>query len=140
MFKYFLISVVSLLLIGCGKGTGTVEDIDGNVYNTVRIGDQVWTVENLRVTRFNDGTPIPHITDDNQWGNLSTPAYCFYDNSSANGDKYGALYNWHAVNTGKLAPYGWRVPTYDDWKILRNYLTNNGYNWDGSNSGVSSNR
>jgi uncharacterized protein (TIGR02145 family) len=114
--------------------TGSVTDIDGNVYQTVKIGNQVWTVENLRTTKYNDGTPIPLVTDKTAWKNLHTPGYCYYNNTS-NADsirKYGALYNWYAVDTKKLAPKGWHVPTYAEWTILENYLIANGYNWDGT--------
>src|ERR1035441_4507351 len=93
---------------------GTVTDIDGNVYQTVKIGNQIWTVENLRVTRFNDGTAIPLDTStatwDSIWNNgLTIPAYCYYNNMTNTDSikKWGALYNWYAVNTGKLAPKGW---------------------------------
>ena len=107
----------------------TVTDIDGNVYTTVKIGNQIWTVENLRTTKYNDGTPILHVIDDAEWSKLKTGAYCYYMNDDSN-MKYGALYNWFAVETEKLAPEGWRVPTYEDWDVLRDYLIANGYNWD----------
>jgi hypothetical protein len=93
------------------QDAGTVTDIDGNVYQAVKIGNQVWTVENLRTTRYNDGTAIPYVTDNSAWANLTTPGYCYYFNdSTANADKYGVLYNWYTVNTGKLSPAGWHVP------------------------------
>jgi uncharacterized protein (TIGR02145 family) len=114
--------------------TGTVTDIDGNVYHTVKIDNQEWTVEDLRVTKFNDGSAIPHVTDDAGWAGLSTPGYCYYDNTTDTDDikKFGALYNWHTVNTEKLVPAGWHVPTDAEWKTLENYLVLNGYNWDGT--------
>ena len=115
----------------------TVVDIDGNVYQAVQIGNQVWMAENLRTTKYNNGTEIPHVTDNAEWGNLSTAAYCYYNNTS-NADiikKYGALYNWHVVNTKKLAPSGWHVSDTTDWNILKFYLIANGYNWDGTTSG-----
>lgn len=110
----------------------TVKDADGNVYNTVKIGNQVWTVENLKTTKYNDGTPIPNVTDNAEWKSLKTGVYCNYDNLESNAEIYGRLYNWHTVNTGKLAPAGWHVPTDDDWTILENYLIANGYNYDGT--------
>ena len=113
---------------------GTVTDTDGNVYQTVRIGTQVWTVENLRVTKYNDGTAIPFDTSSITWGNLSTPAYCYYNNTT-NADsikKYGALYNWYSVNTKKLAPAGWHVPTDSEWEVMQSYLVMHGYNYDGT--------
>ena len=85
----------------------TVTDIDGNVYQTVKIGTQTWMVENLKTTKFNDGTSIPNITDSLAWWALSTPGYCFYNNDTANKSIYGALYNWYTVKTDKLAPTGW---------------------------------
>jgi uncharacterized protein (TIGR02145 family) len=114
-----------------------VTDIDDNFYPAVTIGNQVWTSENLRTTQYNDGTPIPQVRDTYVWTNLSTPGYCWYDNSinAAKQEKWGALYNWYAVNTGKLAPTGWHVPTDADWTVLEEYLIANEYNWDGSTSG-----
>jgi uncharacterized protein (TIGR02145 family) len=114
-------------------------DVNENVYQTVRIGGQVWMAENLRVTRYNDGTAITKITDSAAWCNifnnsLTTPAYCFYNNTS-NADsikKYGALYNWYTVNTKKLAPTGWHVPTDSEWEVMQSYLVMHGYSYDGT--------
>jgi len=101
----------------------TVMDIDGNVYNTVTIGTQVWMKENLKVTQFNNNIPIPNITENIDWADLSTAAYCNYDNMPANADIYGRLYNWFAVNsTHKLCPTGWHVPSAGEWNILLKYL------------------
>jgi uncharacterized protein (TIGR02145 family)/uncharacterized repeat protein (TIGR02543 family) len=107
-------------------GDGIIMDIDGNVYHTVKIGNQVWTIENIRTTRYNDGKKIPNVTDSLAWSKLSTPGYCFNNNntSASEMEKWGALYNWYAVNMGKLAPEGWHVPTDADWDTLVNYLTN----------------
>ena len=102
--------------------SGTVTDTDGNVYHTVTIGTQVWMVEDLKTTKFNDGTNIPNVTDNTAWLNTATPAYCFYNNDIANKEIYGALYNMHTVNTGKLCPTGWHVPTDAEWTILTNFL------------------
>jgi uncharacterized protein (TIGR02145 family) len=103
--------------------TGTVTDIDGNVYNTITIGTQVWMSQNLKTTRLNDGTAITQLPDTAKWGYHLAPAYCWYNNdSSTYGNIYGALYNWYAVNTGKLAPTGWHVPTDTDWNVLITYL------------------
>jgi uncharacterized protein (TIGR02145 family) len=115
----------------------TISDIDGNKYHIVKIGTQTWTVEDLRTTKYNDGTPIPLVTDDTAWKYTTSDAYCSYKNitSSDTIRKYGLLYNWYAVNTGKLAPKGWHVPSMDDWNLLQNYLINNGYNWDGTTQG-----
>ncbi len=97
---------------------GAVTDKDGNVYHTVTIGTQVWMVENLKTTKYNDGSAIPLVTDITGWDTLSTPGYCWYNNDSANKITYGAIYNWHTVNTGKLAPTGWHIPTYAEWSTL----------------------
>jgi len=115
----------------------TVKDADGNVYQTVKIGNQEWTMENLRTTKYNDGTPILNITSQTTWDSCLytlTEAFCHYNNTT-NSDsikKFGALYNWYAVNTGKLAPSGWHVPTDEEWDTLQNYLMENGYSWDGT--------
>jgi len=104
-------------------GISTVKDYEGNVYNTVKIGNQCWLKENLRSTKYNDSTNIPNVTDNGLWPNLITPAYCWYNNDyAAYGSVYGALYNWHTVNTGKLCPIGWHVPSKADWTQLSNYL------------------
>jgi uncharacterized protein (TIGR02145 family) len=127
-------SGITINMIVCAD---TVRDIDGNLYQAVRIGNQVWMAENLRVTRYNDRSVIPKITSHATWDSCYytfTPAYCYYNNTT-NADsikKFGALYNWYAVNTGKLAPAGWHVPTDSEWTVMEKYLVLNGYNWDGT--------
>lgn len=102
-----------------------VTDTDGNVYDTVHIGTQVWLQQNLATTRYNDGTQIPLVTD-NSWYNLTTPAYCwFYNDSTTYKSESGALYNWYTVNTGKLCPVGWHVPTDFEWYTLVKYIDPN---------------
>lgn len=101
----------------------TLSDINGNVYGAVAIGTQIWMTENLKTTRFNDNTLIPNVTENSVWPTLSTPAYCWYQNIESDViKKYGALYNWFAVNTGKLCPAGWHIPSEDDWETLTDYL------------------
>ena len=100
----------------------TVADIDGNVYQTVTIGTQVWMVENLKTTKYNDGSNILNITDNVAWYNLTTPGYCWYNNDAANKYTYGALYNGYTVSTGKLCPVGWHVPSSAEWTTLMTYL------------------
>ena len=100
----------------------TVTDVDGNVYHTVTIGTQVWMVENLKTTKYNDGTAIPLVTSLTVWASLSAPAYCWYNNEATNKSAYGALYNWYTINTGKLCPIGWHVPTKAEWTTLIDYL------------------
>ena len=108
---------------------GTVNDIDGNVYHTVKIGTQTWMIENLKTTHFTDSTAIPMVSDSAAWRNLTTPGCCWYNNdSTTNKNIYGALYNWYAVNSLKLAPKGWHIPTDADWSTLENYVTIYQYN------------
>jgi len=97
-----------------------VTDIDGNVYQTIQIGNQLWMAENLKVTQYRDGTEIPNEIDGPVWNALTTGAYCIYNNNASNEvDTYGALYNWYAVADGRnIAPEGWHVPTDDEWKEL----------------------
>jgi uncharacterized protein (TIGR02145 family) len=103
--------------------TGTVNDIDGNTYQTIGIGGQIWIVENLKTTKFNDGEAIPLVTDNTAWINLTTPGYCWYDNNESDYKAtYGALYNWYTVNTGKLCPPGWHVAHFRDFGNLNSYL------------------
>jgi len=123
-----------------------IRDPDGNVYTAVKIGSQEWTVENWRSTKYADGTPIPNVAEAGEsggktgWSNLTTGAYCWNNNSTdpVEHEKWGALYNWYVVdpkNPKKIAPEGWRVPTNEDWDVLKDYLIANGGNWDGSNEG-----
>lgn len=100
----------------------TVTDIEGNVYKTVTIGTQIWMAENLKTTKYNDGTTIPNVTDNTTWAGLTTGAYCWYNNDIGYKTTYGALYNWFAVNTGKLCPIGWHVPTKNEWSTLIYYF------------------
>jgi len=107
---------------GQAPATGqTISDVDGNIYQIVTIGHQVWMAENLRTTRFNDGTAIKNITiPDEAWANTRHNAYCWYLNNADNKALYGALYNWAAVKTGKLCPEGWHVPYSEEWLALVN--------------------
>jgi uncharacterized protein (TIGR02145 family) len=97
-------------------------DGDGNYYRVVTIGTQTWMAENLKTTRYNDGTNVPFVTDNNVWNSTNTPGYCWYNNEPTFKDSYGALYNWYAVNTGKLCPNGWRVPTIIEWRTMVDFL------------------
>ncbi|MFH0841384.1 MAG: FISUMP domain-containing protein [Bacteroidota bacterium] len=123
----FVFLMISCIKTGAGS-MGQVKDIDGNVYKTVTLGKQEWMAENLKTTRYNDGEMIPLVTDSVTWQNYE-PAFCWYNNDEAVfKDKYGALYNWYAVNTDKLCPAGWHVPDMIEfWMILPDYLENNGY-------------
>ncbi len=98
---------------------GSVTDIDGNIYKTIFIEGKTWMAENLKTTRFNDGTQITWESGFNSWINRDTPAYCWYDNNEIKyKDIYGALYNWFTVNTKKLCPSGWHVPDDSEWYSL----------------------
>jgi len=121
MKRAFLLSSLFMFLFQIQAQT--VTDIEGNVYNTVTIGTQVWMKENLRTTKYNDGTEIPLVADVTAWNNLTTPGYCWYNNDEeTNKNIYGTMYNWLAVNTGKLCPTGWHVPSDAEWTTLINYL------------------
>ena len=111
----------------------TVTDFDGNIYNTITIGTQLWMAENLKTTNYNDGTAIPNVTDNTAWEHLTTGAYSDYNNTPANSTTYGRLYNWYAVdnnaatkvasNGGKnVCPTDWHVPTDAEWTTLTDYL------------------
>jgi len=125
-----LIIIMGLLFLAgfCQKDDdddtpGEITDKDGNVYTSVIIGTQEWMAENLKTTKYNDGTDIPLVTDDHEWIELTTGAYCWYNNDAATyKTPYGALYNWYAVNTGKLCPTGWHIPTDEEWTELTDYL------------------
>lgn len=99
-----------------------IQDIDGNVYHTVTIGTQVWTVENLKTTKYNDGSIIPNVKEQTAWAKKNNPAYCWYNNDLKNKSTYGGLYNWYAVNTGILAPKGWHIATDAEWSTLYDFL------------------
>ena len=111
---------------------------DGNPVPTIVYGTQEWTVENACNTTYRDGTPIPQVTNNDEWHYLTTGAWCYYDNDPTK----GKLYNWYAVegihdndpNTPnkEFAPEGWHVPTHAEWTPLENYLIANGYNYDGT--------
>ena len=122
----------------CGTSTVTY---DGVTYNTVQIGSQCWLKENLRTTKYNDNSSIPEVTDASTWTSTTSGAYCCYDNNPSNCDTYGALYNWYAVNTGKLCPRGWHVPSDAEWCTLENYVEANTdpncnlWEWRGINTG-----
>jgi len=119
-------AILTVLTLSCEKNSEIAEltDIDGNEYKTVVIGTQAWMAENLRTTRLNDGTEIPLVESDTAWSNLKTPGYCWYGNYEAffSLNRYGALYNFHAVSSGKLCPVGWHVPSTDEWYTLLIYL------------------
>jgi uncharacterized protein (TIGR02145 family) len=130
IYPLIIMGVILMIIGSCKKkdsttpepASNTISDIDGNVYHTVKIGTQVWTVENLKTTRYNNGVPIPLVSDSATWSNSTTPAYCWMNNDIGYRPLYGALYNFYVVSTGKLAPAGWHVPTDAEWTILTDFL------------------
>lgn len=114
-------AVLTCIFVSCDKDTidtGRVKDIEGNSYKTIRIGKQVWMSENLRTTRYNDGSVIPVISDSVAWRNLDSPGLCWYKNdSSAYHKEYGALYNGYAIS-GEVCPEGWHIPSVEEFKQL----------------------
>jgi len=116
-------------------------DIEGNLYSVVYIGNQVWMAENLRTIKFNDNSPIPNITDNTEWLNLTGPAYCWYNNDIQYKPTFGALYSWYTIEAGSLCPSGWHVPTDDEYGTLEVYLGLNPdsvkvWGWRGTNQGT----
>jgi uncharacterized protein (TIGR02145 family) len=128
--------------------SGTVTDIDGNVYQTIVLGEQEWMAENLKVKKYSDGTAIQNITGDSEWMNLpnnnETKAYCWFEDDINNKDKYGAYYTYGAAVNGisyvtsdiqGACPDGWHVPSNSEWSEMENYLSDNGFNYDGTIGG-----
>src|SRR5664279_5386678 len=113
-----------LLCFGlAGLQAQTLQDIDGNVYKNVTIVKQILMAENLKTTKFNDGTSIPLVRENSAWKDMNSPSFCWYNNdATTNKNNYGALYNWYTVNTNKLCPSGWHVPSDAEWTTLRTYL------------------
>jgi len=161
-FGFSLVVLLSLCFVifsySCKKDkkisieTGTMTDIDGNVYKTVKIGDQWWMAENLKTSRYRNGDSIIYVSELNNnldsatWNYLISGAYCIIDNSNESspnyqGKMYGFLYNWYTISDSRnVAPSGWHIPTDDEWKVMEEHLgmdteTANKVNWRGSNEG-----
>jgi uncharacterized protein (TIGR02145 family) len=125
-----IIGIVVMLNSCCKKDvdktsfeTATVTDIDGNIYNTVKINNQWWMSDNLKVIQYQDGSPIENVSDSTAWGFLTTGAYCWCDNNPSLKNTYGAYYNWYAViDNRNLCPSGWHVPSNTEWENLIGYL------------------
>jgi uncharacterized protein (TIGR02145 family) len=110
-----------------GKPGLNITDSEGNSYKTVTIGTQTWMAENLKTSKYSDGTTIPNITENTQWSQLTTGAWCYFNNDQKFNSKYGKLYNWYAVSpttngSKNICPTGWHVPTDAEWTVLTNYL------------------
>ena len=124
------LAILGLVLTfsACDKNDATVDqefatDNNGNVYDVIKVGNQTWMADNLKTTLFNDGTPISLVESGSTWASLNSEAYSWYDNNAnVYKEDYGALYNWYAVNTGKLCPTGWHVPSDTEWTLLIDYL------------------
>ncbi len=120
-------------------------DADSNYYPVVIIGTQTWMAKNLKTTKYNDNKAIPLVTNNTTWANTTTPAYCWYNNNeAAYKNLYGALYNWHTVDTGNFCPVGWHVPSDDEWKTLEMYLgmsqsDADAQGWRGKDEGIGGN-
>jgi len=97
---------------------GQVKDKQGNTYSTVKIGNQLWMSENLKSSVFNDGTSIPYVSSSKQWMETTKPAYCYYQNNIENKHQFGLLYNFYTIESTKICPIGWHVPTESEWQEL----------------------
>ena len=134
MKKITLIVLMLFTVLSYAQGEqlyadGTATDQDGNNFEFINYGTQDWAIEDAEVVTYRDGTPIPQVTDATEWLNLTTGAWCYYDNDPTK----GKLYNWFAVTDSKnIAPQGWHIADTWEWDILENYLIDNGYSWDGS--------
>ena len=115
-----------ILILGTALLTVMMCSSFGQSPKEVSIGSQVWMVENLNVDKFRNGEPVPQAKSAEEWklaGDNKQAAWCYYNNKAANGEKYGKLYNWYAVNdTRGLAPAGWHIPSVEEWKALEDYL------------------
>ncbi len=99
-----------------------INDVDGNLYHQIAIGNQIWLDKNLQVTRFNNGEMIPLIAENKEWSNLTAPGYCFYQNKKENATSFGVLYNWYVIDKGNICPVGWHVPSDAEWTDLSTFL------------------
>ncbi len=124
MIKLKILLVISAVaLTSLSAQTDSITDREGNVYQTVQIGDQWWMAENLRVTQFANGDQIPQLTNATEWANTLKGAYCYYGNKTYFADTYGNLYNWYTVEDERgVCPVGWHVATDEDWIIMEMHL------------------
>jgi uncharacterized protein (TIGR02145 family) len=115
--------IATLFTFYARKTEAQVTDYDGNVYKTVKIGTQEWMSENLNVSHYRNGDPIPEVQNSIEWSKVTTGAWCYYENNPENGIIYGKLYHYYAVNDPRcLAPEGWHVPTDAEWQTLVDFL------------------
>ena len=125
-----VIGILLSVITGCKKDNSsdanTIRDVDGNTYHTVTIGTQVWMSDNLRTTHYRDSSAISKVEDNSAWSNLTSGAYCSYENSADNAGTYGFLYNWYAgIDSRNICPIGWHIPTDSEWQTLVDYLGGN---------------
>jgi uncharacterized protein (TIGR02145 family) len=131
--KKILLLITLFAMLTNKTAAQVITDIDGNIYHFVTIGTQVWMVENLKAIHYRNGDPITNVTDNYQWFNLSTHAYCDYENTPDNSIIYGRIYNYFAVeDSRKIAPAGWHVASDAEWTTLTDYLITNGFGYYGS--------
>ena len=127
MKKLLGVLLIIVIVIGCTKDDKVNETSNANIPSII-IGTQTWTAKNLDIETYRDGTPIPQVTDPISWANLTTGAWCYNANQTANGTVYGKLYNWYAVHDPRgLAPVGYHIPSNSEWTTLSNFLGGNSF-------------
>lgn len=125
IYNYTALFLFLCFAFSC-KNAGTVEDIDGNIYHTTKIGKQTWMVENLKVTRFNNGDSVKYLKNNNDWEQAKQAGYSFYNNDIDLVKDYGFLYNYNCLHDiRRIAPEGWRIPTEEDLKELESFINSN---------------
>lgn len=118
-----IVIIVNCIINGDCWNEESVTDIDGNIYETVQIGNQIWMAENLRVTHYQNGDEIQTGLSNSEWTNITIGAYSEYDTDPSNADIYGNLYNWYAIDDSRgIAPEEWHVATDEEWLELTEYL------------------
>jgi uncharacterized protein (TIGR02145 family) len=144
-YTNLLSAMLLLVLVSCTEESNSKQSTDAQARNVnpIQIGEvrilvsdyifgepRIWMTKNLNTSRYRNGDPIPQVTDPEAWVNLTTGAWCYYNNDPANGPKYGKLYNWYAVNDPRgLAPAGWHVPSRSDFWYTIDYYNNDSF-WD----------
>jgi uncharacterized protein (TIGR02145 family) len=122
--KGIIVFCLIFLIASCKKKDNRPRDADGYVYDTIQIGNQIWMKENLRTTKYNDGSPIVNKLKNQDWEHFKKGAYTCYDDDENNVVTYGRLYNWYALKTGKLAPKGWHIATKTEWDKITSLFKN----------------